>query len=83
MEDPMITVNTHEAKTRLSELLAKVESGAETVTICRHGKPVANLQAIQEAAPRRLAASKRSLIPILRYDPCEPAASDEWPEANR
>ena len=79
----MITVNTHEAKTRLSELLAKVETGQETVTICRHGRPVANLQAIQTDVPRRLAASKPSLTPILRYDPCEPAASDEWPEANR
>lgn len=37
-----ITVNVQEAKTRLSELLARVEAG-EDVTIARAGKPVAHL----------------------------------------
>lgn len=35
-------VNVHEAKTNLSKLLEAVEDG-ETVVICRHGKPVAEL----------------------------------------
>ncbi len=35
-------VNVHEAKTQLSRLLELVEQG-ETVTIARHGKPVAEL----------------------------------------
>ena len=35
-------VNVHEAKTQLSKLLELVEQG-ETVTIARHGKPVAEL----------------------------------------
>ncbi|MBF0275817.1 MAG: type II toxin-antitoxin system Phd/YefM family antitoxin, partial [Nitrospinae bacterium] len=39
----MITVNTHEAKTRLSELLTKIEQTKETVLICRNGSPVAEL----------------------------------------
>jgi prevent-host-death family protein len=38
----MPTVNIHEAKTRLSHLLARVEGG-ETITIARAGKPVADL----------------------------------------
>ena len=46
----MKTVNMHEAKTRLSQLVAKVEAGEEVV-ISRAGKPVARLTAV--AAPRR------------------------------
>lgn len=37
----MIRVNTHEAKLRLSALLAAVEKKGERVLICRNGKPVA------------------------------------------
>lgn len=38
----MSTVGSFEAKTKLAELLDKVEAG-ETVTITRHGKAVAQL----------------------------------------
>jgi prevent-host-death family protein len=38
----MPTVNIHDAKTHLSQLLARVENG-ETITIARAGKPVADL----------------------------------------
>lgn len=38
----MSTVNIHDAKTHLSQLLARVEDG-ETITIARAGKPVADL----------------------------------------
>ncbi|MBI4702816.1 MAG: type II toxin-antitoxin system Phd/YefM family antitoxin [Deltaproteobacteria bacterium] len=38
----MLIVNTHEAKTQLSRLLAAVEGG-EVVRICRNGIPVAEL----------------------------------------
>ena len=38
----MSTVNIHDAKTHLSNLLARVEDG-ETITIARAGKPVADL----------------------------------------
>jgi prevent-host-death family protein len=38
----MPTVNIHDAKTRLSHLLARVENG-ETITIARAGKAVADL----------------------------------------
>jgi prevent-host-death family protein len=38
----VITVGAYEAKTRLSQLLSRVEEG-ETVTITKHGHPVARL----------------------------------------
>ena len=38
----MPTVNVHDAKSHLSQLLARVENG-ETITIARAGKPVADL----------------------------------------
>ena len=38
----MITVGTYEAKTHLPRLLERVVAG-ETITITRHGKPVAQL----------------------------------------
>ena len=43
----MISVNTHEAKSNLSQLISKVESG-EQVIICRNGKKVAELKPYQE-----------------------------------
>ncbi|MBI2919715.1 MAG: type II toxin-antitoxin system Phd/YefM family antitoxin [Planctomycetes bacterium] len=45
----MLTVNIHEAKTHLSQLLEKVSAGAEIV-IAKAGKPLARLVRI---APRR------------------------------
>jgi prevent-host-death family protein len=48
----MKTVGVYDAKTQLPRLLDEVERG-ETVTITRHGKPVARLVPIQE---RRLTA---------------------------
>jgi prevent-host-death family protein len=45
-------VNVYEAKTQLSQLLARVEAGEEIV-IARHGKPVARLVPEQRATPRK------------------------------
>lgn len=42
----MTTVNIHEAKTHLSKLLERVESGEEIV-IARAGKPIAKLVGLQ------------------------------------
>jgi prevent-host-death family protein len=49
-----ITVKVAEAKTRLSELLAKVEAGEEVV-IARGNDPVAKLSALDDQARRRAA----------------------------
>jgi len=54
------TVGAYEAKTHLSELLEKVEAGAE-ITITRHGSPVARIVPIKKeaTAEERLAAIRR------------------------
>lgn len=59
----MITVGSFEAKTKLAELLDKVEAG-ETVTITRHGKAVAKLvpAAIDDAERAR----RRALIEEIK-----------------
>ncbi len=80
----MITVNTHEAKTRLSKLLAAVEEKGEVVLICRNGKPVAEMKAVK-APPRRLLKPDPSLKVTFApgFDPTEPATEEDWPEACR
>jgi prevent-host-death family protein len=42
-----VTVGAFEAKTHLSELLARVEGGEE-VTITKHGRPVARLVPVSQ-----------------------------------
>jgi prevent-host-death family protein len=55
------TVGAYEAKTRLSELLAKVEAGEEIV-ITKHGSAVAKLVPIrQEATAEERAAAIRRI----------------------
>ena len=48
----MAEVNVHDAKTRLSQLLVRVEAGEEIV-IARSGKPVARLVPIDASTERR------------------------------
>ena len=77
----MITVNMHDAKTRLSELVKAVEERNETVVLCRDGREVAEIR-------RRPCRQVRSLTPDPRfrvtlspgYRPTEPLGEDEWPE---
>ncbi len=74
----MKTLSVHEAKTRLSAVLADIEATGESFLVCRRGKPVADL------VPHR----KRSRLkphPVMsririEHDPTEPLAEDEWPE---
>jgi prevent-host-death family protein len=46
------TINMHEAKSRLSQLVEKAEAG-EDVVIARSGKPVARLSAVQPVKATR------------------------------
>jgi len=77
----MIIVNMHEAKTRLSELVKKVEEGNEVVVVCRDGQEVAEIR--RRSKRRRV----RDLTPDPRfraefapgYDPVEPLSDGEWP----
>jgi prevent-host-death family protein len=49
----MLTVNTHEAKTHLSRLLARVANGEEII-IAKSGKPIAKLVPIKQKTPKRI-----------------------------
>jgi prevent-host-death family protein len=72
----MIMVNIADAKARLSEYLEAVSHG-ETVVICRHNRPVAELRAIeaQRTRPRDLTP----MCPDWKIDPAffEPLDAEE------
>jgi len=78
----MITVNMHEAKTRLSELVQAVVERNETVVLCRDGQEVAE---IRRRGQRRRALRDLTHDPRLRvqfapgYDLVEPLSEVEWP----
>ena len=77
----MKIVNVHEAKTKLSALLAEIERTGEKVLICRNGKPIADLlphRKRNRLEPHPLMGQIR-----INYDPAEPLSEDEWPEAIR
>jgi prevent-host-death family protein len=78
----MIAVNTHDAKTRLSELLLKVEQKKESVIICRNGTPVAELlpwNKIQN--PLRQSPKLKKVI--FHENPALPLTTNEWPVQSR
>ena len=56
-------VDVHEAKTRLSRLLALAEAGEEVV-IARGGKPVARLVSVERPRPVRRFGAMRGLVTV-------------------
>ena len=74
----MRTLNVHEAKTKLSSLLAEVEKNGETFLICRNGRPVADL--VPHRKERRLVPHPVMRKIKINYEPTAPLAADEWPE---
>ena len=78
----MISVNTHEAKSRLSELLVKVEQKHEKVIICRNGAPVAELTPWARVKNPLRQSPKLSKV-IVHQDPSLPLSDDEWPAVRR
>lgn len=79
----MITVNMHEAKIRLSELVRQVEEDGEIITLCRKGKPVAEIRAPAKGKLGRLIPQPDLAPQFIRYDPLEPLSEDEWPAEYR
>lgn len=77
----MKTVNVHEAKTHFSSLLAKLEKDSQSIIICRHGVPVAEL--VPHRRKNRTTPHPTLSKIKLKYDPIEPFSADEWPEAAR
>lgn len=78
----MITVNTHEAKTTLSTLLAAVEQKGESVIICRNGKPVARLVPASAGQVDHFRADPRLAGKFLE-NPVAGVPEEAWPEEFR
>ncbi len=70
----MTSVNMHEAKTHLSQLVAKVEAGEEVV-ISRAGKPVAKLTPLQPAKRPKFGFAKGTIKIVGDINDPLP---DEW-----
>lgn len=66
----MTKVNIVEAKAQLSSLLDQAQSG-ETVVICRHNTPVAELRPVplERTAPRRIGIDRGMKIPDSFFEP--------------
>ncbi|MDP2286256.1 MAG: type II toxin-antitoxin system Phd/YefM family antitoxin [Pseudohongiella sp.] len=77
----MHTVNIHEAKAHLSELLARVEAG-ETVVIARRNKPIVKLVPADVESPkekRRLGLAEGSIsISDNFFDPMTEEELADW-----
>ena len=73
----MITVNTHEAKSNLSKLLAAVEDKSGVVVICRNGKPIAEMKSAKVAAGRLTPNPALKVTFAPGFDPAEPATENE------
>jgi prevent-host-death family protein len=78
----MIQVNTHEAKSKLSYLLSKVETENEKITICRNGKPIAYLVPIKTVDDPLKQNPKLKGV-IIKEDLTLPLGNDEWPKEYR
>jgi antitoxin (DNA-binding transcriptional repressor) of toxin-antitoxin stability system len=73
----MKILNVHEAKTRLSAVLADVEEKGEVFLICRNGHPIADL--VPHVKKTRLKPHPALRRIDIRYDATEPLSDDEWP----
>lgn len=80
----MITVNMHEAKTRLSALVKAVVEQGETVILQRNGVEVAEIIPRRPSPARRLTPDPQLAVALAPgFDPAEPAAEEDWPEDSR
>lgn len=59
----MIQVNIHEAKTKLSQLLARVEAGEEVI-IARAGHPIARISGIKQPQGGRVLGRDAGLFEV-------------------
>lgn len=65
-------VNTHEAKSRLSELIREAEAGTDVI-VARNGQPVAKIIPWPPKRPARLAGAWSGLVTYTT----DPVASDD------
>lgn len=71
-----LVLNVQEAKTRLSELLARVERG-EDILIARAGRPVAHLTAVT-APPAREFGIVELAVPDSFFEPLDEIEVAAW-----
>ena len=71
----MDQVSIHEAKTRLSALIAQVERRGERITICRYGRPVAELIPVQHGSRTRVDRELSQIV--VKCDLTSPTEA-EW-----
>jgi prevent-host-death family protein len=67
-------VNMHEAKTKLSELVAEVEAG-KVVILARAGKAVARIMPLEKSAARKLGRWKGKVRMARDFD--APLSADD------
>ncbi|MCE9597580.1 MAG: type II toxin-antitoxin system Phd/YefM family antitoxin [Spirochaetia bacterium] len=72
----MRTVNIHEAKTHLSQILDRVRHGEEVI-IAKSGKPVARLSPIHPVAPR-LPGRAKGILSDRFFEPLPNKELDAW-----
>jgi prevent-host-death family protein len=71
-------INVHEAKTKLSAVLAQIEATGQSVLICRNGKPVAELGPLKKRSGGRLGKHPVMGKIKIAYDPTEAMTEAEW-----
>ena len=74
-------VNVQDAKTRLSQLLARAEQGEEVI-IARDGTPVARLVPIQQMPPRPV-GFVAGAVPADFFEPLPDDELDRWETTGR
>lgn len=70
-------VNVQDAKTRMSELLVRVERG-EDIVIARGGRPIARLSALASPQPRELGFLPGGAIPESFSEPLPEDELEQW-----
>ena len=70
-------VNVQDAKTRLSELLGRVERG-EQITIARAGKPIVRLVAVDAPSKRELGFVAGGSLPDSFFDELPDDELERW-----
>lgn len=71
----MTTVNIHDAKTRLSSLLSTVETENKRITICRAGKPIAEIIPYKK---KKRSSVKAALKPLKVSGDLTAPISEDW-----
>lgn len=71
-----MTISLNEAKTHLSALIERVNSGEE-VTITKHGKPVAKLSPANDSNRRKIGLHDREYSAREIYEATRPLTDEE------